>query len=259
MAEDKNIKKILFRFKKQGILTMAKWMRYSKRRLVSKQPITLQNSFNVPIIINNFNRYTYLLKLISWLESKGYTNIVILDNNSTYSPLLNYYSITKHKVVLLKKNVGYKALWETDVFKVFEKGYYVYTDPDVLPDVDCPGDIVFKLYQVLNSYTSIEKCGPALRIDNLPDSYSKKQEVQKWESEHWLKQVETGVFDAPLDTTFALYKPFAKGEAEICKAYRLAGKYCFLHLPWYEDSSKVSEEDVYYTNNMDKKQSHWVK
>lgn len=41
---------------------------------------------NIPIIINNFNRLTCLQRLIASLEVRGYHNIYIIDNNSTYPP-----------------------------------------------------------------------------------------------------------------------------------------------------------------------------
>ncbi|MBA2611417.1 MAG: glycosyltransferase family 2 protein [Bacteroidetes bacterium] len=199
------------------------------------------------------------MQLITWLEKNNYTNIVILDNNSTYPKLLDYYRTTKHKVIFLKKNVGYKALWKTDVFEQFKRGFYVYTDPDLVPNENCPPDLVFKLFKLLEKYGSIEKCGPALAIDNLPNNYNNKNDVIKWEKKHWENKVEKDLYDAPIDTTFALYRPFAMGEAEICKGYRLAGEYTFLHLPWYLNSNSLPEEEVYYKNNINKDQSHWVK
>src|SRR5437016_2259980 len=68
---------------------------------------TEKNSKQIPIIINNRNRVTYLLQLISWLEKSGYNNIYIIDNNSKYPPLLEYYSKTKYPVFRLKENAGH--------------------------------------------------------------------------------------------------------------------------------------------------------
>jgi hypothetical protein len=226
-------------------------------RFSTKNSMDLKNSFNIPIIINNRNRYTYLLQLITWLENNNYTNIVILDNDSTYPQLLEYYKVTKHKVIFLKKNVGYMALWETDVFEQFKKGFYVYTDPDVIPNKNCPSDIVFKLFTVLQNNNNIEKAGPALRISDLPDNYDKKKDVLDWEKIHWQKPVEKDLYDALVDTTFALYRPFAYGNAEMCKAYRLGGNYEFLHLPWYIDSSNLTDEEKFYRNNVSKTSSYW--
>lgn len=58
---------------------------------------------DIPIIINNFNRVTTLSKLITTLEVRGYKNIYIIDNASTYKPLLKYYEDTPYKVFRLKK------------------------------------------------------------------------------------------------------------------------------------------------------------
>ena len=230
------MKEALFQLNKKFKLFLS-LQKMKKARSVVKNSLSLEESFKVPIIINNYNRYTFLLQLITWLEKNNYTNIVILDNNSTYPKLLEYYKITKHKVIFLKKNVGYKALWQTPVFDEYKKSFYVYTDPDVAPNENCPGDVVFRLYQVLEKYQSIEKCGPALEINTIPDFYDTKKQVINWESKHWENKVELDVYDAPIDTTFALYRPFAMGEAEICKAYRLGGNCAFLHLPWYLDTA----------------------
>lgn len=228
-------------------------------RMTAKNTMSIDESYRIPIIINNYNRYTYMLQLITWLENNGYTNIVILDNDSTYPPLLDYYKTTKHKIIYLKKNVGYKALWQTNVFDQFKREYYVYTDPDVAPNEDCPGDVIFQLYSVLKKHNTIEKCGPALSISDLPDHYDDKTPVIKWEHKHWQNKIENDVFDAPIDTTFALYRPFARGEAELCKAYRLGGKYTFRHLPWYVNSKNLPAEELFYKNSINKTQSHWMK
>ena len=50
------------------------------------------NYKDIPIIINNYNRLEMLTKLIHSLESKGYHNLYIIDNQSTYPPLLEYYT-----------------------------------------------------------------------------------------------------------------------------------------------------------------------
>lgn len=252
------MKEALFQLNKKFKLFLS-LQKIKKARSTVKNTLSLEESFKVPIIINNYNRYTFLLQLISWLEKNNYTNIVILDNDSTYPKLLEYYKSTKHKVIFLKKNVGYKALWQTPVFDEFKNSFYVYTDPDVAPNENCPADVVFKLYLVLEKYNSIEKCGPALDIDNIPDVYDNKKQVIDWEKKHWEEKVEADVYNAPIDTTFALYRPFAMGEAEICKAYRLGGKYTFLHLPWYLNTDNLPEEEMFYKNSINKNQSHWIK
>jgi hypothetical protein len=134
----------------------------------------------------------------------------------------------------------------------------VYTDSDVLPTKNCPKDLIEQLYRVLIKYPQIEKAGVALKIDDLPEHYSNKKEVLRIEKEWWAKEVEPGVFDAPVDTTFALYKPYAKGDAEECKAYRIGGNLTFRHQPWYEDSDNPNAEDVYYRQSVAGGSSYWL-
>ena len=81
------------------------------------------NYKDIPIIINNYNRLEMLTKLIHSLESKGYHNLYIIDNQSTYPPLLEYYTRLPYPVYMLNKNVGHLSLWETGIFKQFKDSY----------------------------------------------------------------------------------------------------------------------------------------
>ena len=64
-----------------------------------------KNSYGIPIIINNRNRVTFLKQLVDWLIKAGYSNIIILDNDSKYEPLIEYYKQTKARVIYLKSNL----------------------------------------------------------------------------------------------------------------------------------------------------------
>ena len=229
------------------------------RRLFSNNKSNRKINFkNIPIIINNRNRLTYLKQLINWLEKNGYSNIYIIDNNSNYQPLLNYYKTINYKIFHLSENVGHLSLWKTDIIKQFEKDYYVYTDPDVLPIEECPDNILEHFYNLLIKYSSIEKVGFALKIDDLPNCYIDKSKVAEWEQKFWNKEIEKDVYDAAIDTTFALYKPFTNGNNYVQNALRTAGKYQLHHLPWYEDSNNENEENIFYKKNIKKGASHWI-
>ena len=76
--------------------------------------------------------------------------IIILDNNSDYKPLLEYYQKTKYKVIYLRKNIGHKALWQSKLYNKYKWNYFIYTDPDVLPIQECPLDFVFHFKKILS-------------------------------------------------------------------------------------------------------------
>ena len=217
-----------------------------------------KNLFEIPIIINNRNRFTYLKMMVDRLKKAGYSNIIVLDNDSSYEPLLRYYDSGEVKVIYLKKNFGYLALWKSGTYTQFYTDYYVYSDPDILIDDNCPDDFMKYFMELLTKYPGIEKVGFGLLINDLPDSYEKKQEVISWENKYWKKTVEPDVYDAPLDTTFALYKPYTNGEIWVQNALRTGGNYVARHLPWYENSANQTEENKFYQSNIIQGVSHWI-
>ena len=213
---------------------------------------------SIPIIINNFNRYKYLLQLIGWLNKSGYKNIHILDNKSTYGPLLDFYEQTDIPVYYLDDNKGHLALWKDKVFLKFRNDYFVYTDADLVPIDECPSDFILHFRAILDKYRSIEKVGFGLKIDDLPEHYGKRGEVLLWEKKFWEKEVEADVYDAAVDTTFALYRPYTNGFRYVPPAFRTGGKYVVRHLPWYENTSSPDEEERFYASHVKKGASHWI-
>ena len=214
---------------------------------------------SIPIIINNFNRLEYLNKLIESLEKRGYFNIYIIDNKSTYPPLLEYYKNCRYPVFRLDENVGYMAMWKTDVYDRFKKSWYVYTDSDVVIDDDCPDDFMERFISVLKKYKNAQKVGFGIRIDNLPDQFRNKYGVIEHESRFWNNEVEESLYAASIDTTFALYRPFCGGPADdYHETYRTGFPYVIHHLPWYVDSSAMTDEEIYYISNI-KQSTHWSK
>ena len=69
----------------------------------------------VPVFINCRDRLAPLRDLIAWLERAGCDEIYLLDNDSAFEPLLDYYRETPHTVIRLGENVGKWALWDAPV------------------------------------------------------------------------------------------------------------------------------------------------
>lgn len=155
-----------------------------------------------PVFVNCRDRVTTLVELVSWLERAGCEEIHLLDNDSTYEPLLEFYRQTPHSVVRLGENYGRLALFEAPgvLARAGGKGF-VYTDPDVVPAPDCPLDALDHLDELLARYPTVSKVGFGLRVD-VPDHYAHKEAVVTWEQQFWQRELEPGAYHAPIDTTF---------------------------------------------------------
>lgn len=213
--------------------------------------------FNIPIFINNYNRLNYLVDLIGSLEKRGYKNIHIIDNDSSYRPLLDYYESCPYEVIKLKKNIGYLSIWKTDIYKKIKHSYYVYTDSDILLGDDCPDDFMEYFVNILERYKTCYKVGFALSISDIPDFFAKKNEVIEHEIQFWSNEIEKDLYNARIDTTFALYRPYCKGPSNSYKfAIRVGGKYTCRHQPWYVDTQNPPQEEIEYIRSI-KQSTHW--
>jgi|GEM_PF-2886097 hypothetical protein len=203
---------------------------------------------SVPVFINVHDRLSCLQQQLEWLRRAGHQNITLIDNASTYPPLLRFLNQGKYRAIRLKKNLGHTALWRLKELRgVIAKQWFVYTDPDVIPTAACPLDVVAYLHGLLQDYPFYLKAGLGLRLDDLPDCYHLKQQVIDWEQNLIGSEIAPDVFEADVDTTFALYRP---GTPYIIgPSVRFQGRFAARHLPWYSDSSQPDEEERYYRSH----------
>ncbi|MBQ9365504.1 MAG: tetratricopeptide repeat protein, partial [Schwartzia sp.] len=203
--------------------------------------------FDIPIFINCRDRVLCLKRLLGWLIEAGYRNIYLLDNDSTYGPLLEYYDeIAKNKnikVIRLGKNYGFTALWLSGTLR--RLGIvtpYIYTDPDVVPSESCPKDFVKALWDILEKYPFIKKAGPGLIYDDI--TYFNRDNTVAWESQWYEAEIEKGRHFASIDTTLALYRNYYHYSLDI--SVRTSGDVMMRHLPWYYDMDNLPEDESYY-------------
>lgn len=209
---------------------------------------------DIPIFINARDRVGVLRKLVNWLLKAGYRNLIILDNNSTYPKLLEYYSKLEEdsrvKVVLLKKNLGYKALWLSNILEDMKISTpYVYTDPDVLPIDECPKDFMKRLIKILDSNHEIRKVGLSLLWEDITiDNKEKHRRIQF----DLFKRGYLGdnISYANVDTTFALYSNLRIYSLRF--SMRTYGDFRLRHLPWYFNYKKLPEDEKYYLEHADR-------
>lgn len=200
---------------------------------------------NLTVVINNRNRLTTTKKLVEDLLERNTTSIWIIDNQSTYQPLLNWYTTIPQEVKVLKyHNVGHWALWSTGVVKDIKDDWCFYTDADIELNPRMPNDYQQQMMDLALRY-NIDKIGLALSIDDIPEHYSLREQVIRNENKWWLDQVEPNVYRADTDTTFCLIK-----KVDQFPSLRVAGDFTCRHVPWYHDLNNLDEEEQYYIDNI---------
>ena len=233
---------------------ISKLKRYIETSLLDIDENDETACFNIPIFINARDRVGVMKKQIDWLLDAGYTNIIILDNKSTYPPLLEYYDSfngdKRIRIVKMNQNLGFKSIWKSGILEYLDiRTPYVYTDPDLVPIDSCPKNVVQRLLKILKQHPLIKKVGLGMVYDD----------ITFYDKEHW-KDIEGHYYDCTdiaknlyyiqVDTTFALYVN--------CRHYNLRfsirtlGDMMAKHLPWYFDYDNLPEDEQYYLDHADK-------
>lgn len=222
----------------------------------------------IPVFINSFNQLTYLRNLVDKLQADGFRNIYILDNKSTYPPLLNYYGDLTGKsqaeVIFYGENRGPHFFHMKGVFKIFGSLPHIFSDPDLSYENLAP-NFLTRLMEVSEKYKMF-KVGPALELPSeseldaslYTEKDGKRLGVREWESQFWETQIEENLYyPGQIDTTFHLFNPkyFVVGSALI-DGIRTGGEgFTFKHLPWYLERIVPQEEINYYKTAASEKNS----
>lgn len=215
----------------------------------------------IPIYINNFNWLTSTKAMVEYFQSISYVEPIIVDNASTYPPLLSWYETNPCKIIRLLNNCGHRAPWEQGCVLwahthkvIFGSNYYAVTDPD-LDFTDVPKDLVYECIEGLKIFPEANKCGMALRIDDLPPNERTKKIIE-WENHFWEHPINDRFFHADIDTTFAVYKceRLHSLAIKVGPSVRTNFPYVAKHLPWYYigGNCELNDEQKYYFSTCDR-------
>jgi len=253
-AYDKKIDILQSKFKKVKYFLSIKLHPLIKNQ--RKEPL------NIPIIIINYNQLFYLKQLVDFLRLRHFKNIIIVDNASTYDPLMEYYkeiSFFGITVEHMDKNYGHNVFFENKrLWKKYGQGYYILTDADIVPADTLPLNFMEKMIFYLDKYfNEITKVGLALDTCSIPDHYPLKEKVKKWEKQFWEIELEKNIFFARTDTTFSLYKPKYNytTRKDFLKAIRIAGNFTSKHGGWYLNPKSYTDEQIFYIKTASKSSS----
>jgi hypothetical protein len=216
----------------------------------------------IPIYIPTFNNPTYTSNFISQLERFNLNKITVVDNASTFPPmvkLLNEIS-NKYELIRLNKNRGPHLLIRD--LNYYEKlpNYFILSDPDIEISRNIPEDFINTLIEVSEEF-KIGKVGLALAIPKEEELIEKfiymdgeKRSLIEWEEQFWENEVGKtsqgdSIFLTTLDTTFALYNKKYFNLEDRYKSLRIGGRYTSKHLGSYAKTIVPQEENEYYLSN----------
>lgn len=204
----------------------------------------------IPVIINNRDTVTWIKAMVDRI--KKYDNvgdIIILDNGSTYEPLLDWYK-TKPCEIIMRHNIGCYGVWNSGILNNINTEYYVATDSDLGLE-DTPDDTLNVLMEKLRTHENMMKIGLGLDWEIvLPESpyYNHMQgyEKSRWLNSEIIDEIYTGV---AIDTTFAIYNISSKNS--FIGGGSLTKPYVAKHYPWYytHQQRNNDEEFSYYIRN----------
>lgn len=196
-----------------------------------------------------YNRLTMLKNLAENLTQAG-LEVIIIDNASTYEPLLEWYKTNPYFIVRMDKNYGHQVLFNQCPELITDR-YYIVTDHDL--DIShLPSNWVDVLRKGLDLFPNVIKSGLSLRIDDLPENNYTK-EVISWEIKYWERELRDGFYLSEIDTTLAMYdktRDFGKlPNDRFFSAVRADKPYESLHLPWYNTLENMDDEEKYYSEH----------
>jgi len=219
---------------------------------------TTKYTTDIPIVVICWNNYYFVKHFIN--QIKYYKNpIILLDNNSSYNKLLEYYKEIKNElndkieIRLLNKNYGHKVyqILKDDLPKI-----YILSDPDLELNKNMPINFADILLQLSNKYKS-NKVGSALNIEDNDlfvkcDKYIAGRSIYDWEIQFWDKRIKNNEYElyyADTDTTFCLINNnYSKNNI------RIAGDFTVKHLPWYDNYIKnhISKNEINIWKSLNK-------
>lgn len=206
---------------------------------------------SIPIIIINRDRLSTTERLIDQFLLLGYEDITILDMDSTYPALLEFYDKRSSDfTVMYWENTGHKALWQDDILKEHFNQYswVCITDSDIELNLDTPKGFLEEMIYIAEEYR-IDKIGAAIRYKGITNSYLRSI-IEPIESMYWNRKIgcmNHTLYDAPIDTTLCVVRPELPFQY---KAIRVAD-WSIRHIPWLEDWDNLTEEQEYYHNHAD--------
>jgi hypothetical protein len=214
----------------------------------------------IPVIINNRNLLTYPKKMLEHiLTFEDVGDVIIVDNQSTYEPLLNWYE-TKPCEVIKTTNNGHLSPWIINLHKKINSKFYVVTDSDLDLSIT-PKDCLLHLKEKLEKYNKFSKIGLSLNNWGVSENSPYHNFLKNWAKSTWdSNSIHDGLLlNQEIDTTFALYDLDRYYRGVSCATY---SPYSVNHIPWdftndfIEDMENKNYEYFFYLKESNSSSSY---
>ena len=237
-------------------------MKFTRKRITRKKKSYRKKqrggqSIQIPVFIISWNQYTYVKSMVEQLLKYPNMKIYIIDNASTYKPLLDYLKQidgkNNLKVLYQPENYGYKVYERPEIYEL-GGDMYVVTDPDLKLNPKMPKNFL-EIMSGLSEQYKTNKIGLALDIKNDLD-LTKKLDGRNGETfatneaPYWKDRVNDAKYElyrAPIDTTFSLINKKYRMLGNIHNSIRIAGDFTAVHRPWtISNKTEVPPEEMEY-------------
>lgn len=194
---------------------------------------------SIPVIINNCNLLTYPKQMVEYISK--FTNvgdIIIVDNSSTYEPLLDWYE-TNPCTIIKTNNSSYLTPWHLELPQTLKSKYYIVTDPDLDLSIT-PIDTLLYLEEKIKYCKKYDKIGLSLKNWNVSELSPYHHFLKSWASVTWnTDSIEDGLLtNQQVDTTFAIYSIDNNPRGNSCATYL---PYSVNHIPWDFTSDLIAD------------------
>jgi hypothetical protein len=208
----------------------------------------------IPVILNTYEQVSFLKRMVVQLHLAEFRNIIIIDQNSQFPPLLEFLQGGAKErlftLFTLDENVGPRWFFTSALYDSMPERF-IYSDPDLAWPDGIADDLVGRFIRVSEDY-KVGKVGSAL---TLPDEAldvtmtvgGQQWTVRAWEERFWANELEPGVYNAPVDTTFHLVNKKYFTPRNFISGVRIGGAgYECKHLPWYAEERASAPEFSHY-------------
>lgn len=195
--------------------------------------------------------------------TKAGLKVVLIDNDSTFPPCVEWLSKCPYKVIHMKRNAGAWAFFITELYQEYRDQHFMISDSD--QDISqLPSDWVEVLMKGLQETDDrVWKSGLSQKVDDLPTTNPYAKEIFAYESAFYSNVNRFGYYKVWMDLGIAIYDRSRRGEFPIKEeqwygAVRSPIPYQSRHLDWYMTPDQFRPEDLYYLNTGGHDHDGWL-